>query len=449
MTGADPGLSYFIDGFGIASLPQDVWCISIGLIYGKNHPSTTNSTFGGIYRLDTGVRLSTSTSYKMKNGATTQMHRAYLYYSTPDTNGVVLQFWNPQFYEINGNETSLTNMFNTIKTNASGNVGIGTTAPSAKLHIVQTGSEDAFRVDDEANDQTLLRIDSAGNVGIGVSLGTIPFPEPVSKLHILDNPVPTGTQLTSFSGPSDVSVFIRKKHTDTPNINTYGGSLFFGDNLGNNFLASGIAGVQTTTDDDQYGLAFFCHAGTGSGNVVQETMRIMHDGNVGIGTTAPSAKLHIVQSGTGIGDSFRVDDVLDDSTPFIIKEDGNVGIGTTTPTTTLDVNGEIKTNSIRQNIVVINNSNYTISANDPNYILTGTTLLSAARTFTLPSASLCTGKSFIIKDQGAINGGNVLNISRSGSDTIQGSTSVSITAAWGLRELLSTGSRWVYLNIIN
>jgi hypothetical protein len=70
----------------------------------------------------------------------------------------------------------------------------------------------------------------------------------------------------------------------------YGGSLFFGDNIGTAHLASGISGVQTSTipDDDQYGLAFFCHSGPGTGSVVQETMRIAHDGTVCINTTSPS-----------------------------------------------------------------------------------------------------------------------------------------------------------------
>ncbi|MFA6609091.1 MAG: FG-GAP-like repeat-containing protein [Candidatus Paceibacterota bacterium] len=63
-------------------------------------------------------------------------------------------------------------------------------------------------------------------------------------------------------------------------------------------------------------------------------------GNVGIGTTAPTALTHILQ--TGAGDAFRVDDVLADTSPFVIKADGNVGIGTTAPLAALQVNGVLR-----------------------------------------------------------------------------------------------------------
>ena len=84
-------------------------------------------------------------------------------------------------------------------------------------------------------------------------------------------------------------------------------------------------------------------------------------GNVGIGLTAPSAKLHvattlasialIIASGsttadmvritqTGTGNALVVEDSANpDSTPFVVTGTGNVGIGTTNPNTTLHVSG--------------------------------------------------------------------------------------------------------------
>lgn len=50
------------------------------------------------------------------------------------------------------------------------NVGIGTNAPSAKLHIVQTGTANCFRVDDETSDVTFFSINLDGQVGISTSL---------------------------------------------------------------------------------------------------------------------------------------------------------------------------------------------------------------------------------------------------------------------------------------
>ena len=49
----------------------------------------------------------------------------------------------------------------------SGNLGIGTIAPTARLHVRQSGDRDALRVDDEETDATPLVVDASGNVGIG------------------------------------------------------------------------------------------------------------------------------------------------------------------------------------------------------------------------------------------------------------------------------------------
>lgn len=51
--------------------------------------------------------------------------------------------------------------------------------------------------------------------------------------------------------------------------------------------------------------------------------------NLGIGTSTPTAKLHVVQETTT--ESFRIDDVLNDTTPFIVDASGNVGINQASP----------------------------------------------------------------------------------------------------------------------
>ena len=56
---------------------------------------------------------------------------------------------------------------------------------------------------------------------------------------------------------------------------------------------------------------------------------------VGIGTTVPTAKLHVLQ--TGSANSFLVQDVASDTTPFVIDAAGRVGIGTTTPSDSISL----------------------------------------------------------------------------------------------------------------
>lgn len=81
-----------------------------------------------------------------------------------------------------------------------------------------------------------------------------------------------------------------------------------------------------------------------------ERLRVTSGGNIGVGTSAPLGKFHvsgatsddivlITQSGAGV--PFRVEDQTTDTTPFIIDTNGNVGIGTSTPTAKLEVFGGI------------------------------------------------------------------------------------------------------------
>ncbi len=73
------------------------------------------------------------------------------------------------------------------------------------------------------------------------------------------------------------------------------------------------------------------------GTGLDGTGTTLSSGNIGIGTTSPSAKLTV--QNTGSGKSFIVEDQAVDTTPFVIDANGNVGIGTTTPTAKLDVQG--------------------------------------------------------------------------------------------------------------
>jgi hypothetical protein len=99
---------------GIGSLPQDVWCVSIGLIHAYGDSTTSSFPGAGLYRLDTGQKIASYTDYKMANGATQQVHRVYLYYST--TASASLDWWGTGFWEINGNEPSIDSLVGNVNT---------------------------------------------------------------------------------------------------------------------------------------------------------------------------------------------------------------------------------------------------------------------------------------------------------------------------------------------
>lgn len=95
--------------------------------------------------------------------------------------------------------------------------------------------------------------------------------------------------------------------------------------------------------------------------------------------------------------------------------------------------------------VAVNNTNYTILTTDRLVSQTGT--ISAARTFTLPAASAFpAGEELVVADEsGTVTSSNTIICARAGSDTIDGATSETISAAYGMRRFFSDGtSKWTF-----
>ena len=91
----------------------------------------------------------------------------------------------------------------------SGNVGLSTDQPAAKLHIIQTSATDALRIDDEGNDGTPLIVTSDGQVGIGLE-------NPGAKLHV------------SYSGSGDILRVDDNEDDTTPFMITEAGDVGIG-----------------------------------------------------------------------------------------------------------------------------------------------------------------------------------------------------------------------------
>ena len=91
-----------------------------------------------------------------------------------------------------------------------GDIGVGTTTPAARLHIINTANEDCFRVDDQVSDTTVFTINASGQVAIGMPPGTI-FPS--AAFAVVSNNKgllpPTMTQATklTISEPAGLTVY--------------------------------------------------------------------------------------------------------------------------------------------------------------------------------------------------------------------------------------------------
>ena len=191
-----------------------------------------------------------------------------------------------------------------LRINPDGNIGIGTSSPSAKLEVngygkftssdnsprlYLTGGRDyfltatssgLFGLYDNTASSYRLAVDTSGNVGIGTS-------SPNAKLESYVS----GNFSTTYNNFSGDGLYIQTNGTVADGEYTAG--ISFSRTAGNNARVAGIAGVQEGTDADKSGLAFFTHPSTGTTDALQESLRISADGNVGIGNSSPQQKLTV------------------------------------------------------------------------------------------------------------------------------------------------------------
>jgi len=249
-----------------------------------------------------------------------------------------------------------TGVLDVVKINRFGAVGIGTTSPSAVLHISSasaTATQDFVKVSTgTAAGSDVFAIKGNGNVGIGTTT-------PVTRLHVYGGGgygLAVGT--TAAGG---VQVW-PDANTGPAIIYPSGSALRFGTQT--DWGATGWSEKMRITSSGAVGIGATSPAGlfqVGGG-----TLTVLSNGNVGISTTGPSAKLHIYGSDTSTynGAQLRIDNTNGKSlylgtrggdaalvqsvgsVPLFINPDGNeVFIGTSSTSGRLTINNNT-TNSV-------------------------------------------------------------------------------------------------------
>jgi hypothetical protein len=278
---------------------------------------------------------------------------------------------------------------------SSGNIGIGTTSPSARLHIINTGQFlfntnnlqvassglSAFYYNNTINWSSALtytlqrqggvvgiHINTSDNVGIGTTSVS-------SKLQVRGSGATSSTtalRVENSNASASLVVLdngfvgIGKTNPLTP-LDVVG---YIQSSQGYKFSTSTLGQVAISAGNsyfDYEGNLFF-RALPGYGS----TITLTSTGNVGIGTTSPSASLHI--SGASSATLFEIDSTSTNNVLFV-SGSGRIGIGTGAPLYSLDVNGNGRfVGNVRFDLGLRDNRDNTFIAQSISSVISNRTL---------------------------------------------------------------------------
>lgn len=178
--------------------------------------------------------------------------------------------------------TTLTGTGSTV---SPGNIGIGSTTPTARLTVTgASGSANNIFTVASSTQTSLFAVTPAGNIGIGTTT-------PGALLHINVANISTGGTSTSPQELLRLSVF---DNTTDLGVGAGGKITFFASPSNNTMASLEVANIGAGKEDaDDSTPDTFLNFSTYDGSALAERMRISSDGNVGIGTVSPSYNLQV------------------------------------------------------------------------------------------------------------------------------------------------------------
>ena len=174
-----------------------------------------------------------------------------------------------------------------------------------------TGTNHALYITNAARNADLFKVQGNGNVGIGTS-------SPQINLHLLTGGT-AFSSTTTYSSSTSRGILLEQSNGASSN----GNAIWFN----NSGLYSAIASTRESTEDWGTDLRFFTHPQVTSNQFdVTERMRIKSDGNVGIGTTNPTRKLHISATNNGVFEGILVENTASNWYALYQCKTGSSGI---------------------------------------------------------------------------------------------------------------------------
>jgi hypothetical protein len=353
------GTAYFADRVGIGTTSPSM-AFQVGPYIGMKNDS------GAVYGIGNGVTL-------LRDGTSTRGFSQ----DFAGTNTFGQYFWGSGIYISSVTSNPSGDAYNIPGGQlwVDGNVGIGTTNPSQKLDIngnLNVGGTGVFlstkvgilldKDSEPGVNQQILSSTGSGvdwvditTIGVGGS-GTInKLPKWLSSTTLTDSLIYDNGSVVGINTVSPTSGYI----LDVNGNFRVGGTAYFAQNVGigttnptSKLVVAGDVAVNSgnivVSSNYRYAFGDSTTRIVGSGNGASgylklavnsnDSLYINSSGNVGIGTTNPSALAHF--SSTAAQDLFRVDDNgPGDTSPFVIDSTGNVGIGTTSSGANLEVSG--------------------------------------------------------------------------------------------------------------